>query len=75
MHIVQLKIADNIYHNIMFLLNNLKLDGLKIEEDKLNLTNERSYYQDWTKEEISNIGKIGFDSKSFVDDDEDYSKW
>ncbi len=32
-------------------------------------------YELWNQEEISNIGKIGFNSKSFVDDDEDYSKW
>jgi len=24
---------------------------------------------------IENIGKIGFNSQSFIDDDEDYSKW
>ena len=32
-------------------------------------------YMTWHKKELENIGKIGFNSKSFVDDDEDYSKW
>ncbi len=34
MHTVQLKIDDNIYNNVMFLLNNLNLKGLVIEEQK-----------------------------------------
>ena len=29
----------------------------------------------WSDEELDNIGKIGFMSDSFEDDDEDYSKW
>ncbi|MDQ7060701.1 MAG: hypothetical protein Q9M43_06035 [Sulfurimonas sp.] len=37
MHTVQLKIDNNIYHNVMFLLNNLKLEGLEIKEDKESL--------------------------------------
>ena len=32
-------------------------------------------YELWNQEEINNIGIIGFNSKSFVEDDEDYSKW
>ena len=32
-------------------------------------------YELWNQEEINNIGKIGFSSKSFVNDDEDYLKW
>ena len=34
MHTVQLKIDNSIYHNVMFLLNNLKLKGLHINETK-----------------------------------------
>ncbi len=34
MHTVKLKIEDNIYQNIMFLLNNLNLKGLVIKEEK-----------------------------------------
>ena len=32
MHTIKLQVEDNIYQNIMFLLKNLKLDGLKIED-------------------------------------------
>jgi hypothetical protein len=32
-------------------------------------------YNNWSEEEIENIGKIGLISKSFEQDDEDYSKW
>jgi energy-coupling factor transporter ATP-binding protein EcfA2 len=31
---VQLKIDNSIYDNVMFLLKNLKLKGLEIQEDK-----------------------------------------
>lgn len=33
MHTVKLKIEDDIYQNIMFLLNNLNLKGLEIKEE------------------------------------------
>ncbi len=29
----------------------------------------------WHKKELENIGKVGLHSQSFVEDDEDYSKW
>lgn len=29
----------------------------------------------WKEDELRDIGKIGLESKSFEDDDEDYSKW
>lgn len=32
-------------------------------------------YDDWSNEELKKVGKIGFNSQSFVEDDEDYSKW
>ncbi|MCT7606787.1 type II toxin-antitoxin system Phd/YefM family antitoxin [Aliarcobacter butzleri] len=32
-------------------------------------------YMSWHKKELENIGKIGLDSKSFIEDNEDYSKW
>jgi predicted nucleic acid-binding protein len=35
MHTVQLKIDNSIYHNVMFILNNLKLKGLEIKEESL----------------------------------------
>lgn len=45
MHTVQLKIDNNIYHNVMFLLNNLKLKGLEIKEDKQVITNKQEIKQ------------------------------
>ena len=32
-------------------------------------------YEVWSDKEIENIGKIGFISSSFEEDNEDYSKW
>ena len=32
-------------------------------------------YMTWHKKELESVGKIGFDSRSFVDDSEDYTKW
>lgn len=32
-------------------------------------------YMTWHKKELENIGKIGLNSKSFIDVKEDYSKW
>ncbi len=44
--------------------------------DEYNLIKETNYnYETWSQEEIKNIGKIGFISKSFADDNEDYTKW
>jgi len=75
MQIVQLKIDNSIYHNVMFLLNNLKLKGLEIQEDKVVVSDIISNHNEWSEEELTNISKIGFNSKSFADDIEDYSKW
>ncbi len=38
-------------------------------------TKEKDLYKVWDEAELLQVGKIGFDSKSFVDDGEDYSKW
>ena len=62
MHTVQLKIDNSIYHNIMFLLNNLNLKGLEIKE---------------TKEVVKKINSLDFSQykvKSF-EDIEDPVKW
>ena len=32
-------------------------------------------YMTWHKKELDNIGKIGFNSNSFVEDSEDYTQW
>ncbi len=33
---------------------------------------ENNHYQLWSSNELEMIGKIGFSSKSFIEDDEDY---
>ena len=38
MHTIQLKVEDNIYHNIMFILTNLRVNGLEIKEINENGT-------------------------------------
>jgi hypothetical protein len=46
MHTVQLKIDNSIYHNVMFLLNNLNLKGLEIKEDHTQtMTNKQKIKQ------------------------------
>lgn len=48
MHTVKLKVDDRVYNNVMFLLENLKIDGLEIAEidnkkvDKLSKKVEKS---------------------------------
>ncbi len=76
MHSIKLNIQDNIYNHIMFLLKSLNPKDIEIIDDELYSNNTQNInYEDWTQEEIANIGKIGFISKSFIDDKEDYSQW
>ena len=56
MHTVKLKIEDDIYQNIMFLLNNLDLKGLEIKEEKVeNSTNTKHKLQQLFKEKKINV--------------------
>jgi hypothetical protein len=50
MHIVQLKLDDSIYSNVMFLLNNLNLKGLEIKEEELK-------YKQNNKDKINKLFK------------------
>jgi len=76
MHTVTLNIKDNIYNHIMFLLKSLNPKDIEIiNQDKNPNSSQQINYENWTQKEIENIGKIGLCSKSFVEDDEDYSKW
>ncbi|MDQ7060712.1 MAG: hypothetical protein Q9M43_06090 [Sulfurimonas sp.] len=74
MHVVKLNIQDSIYNHIMFLLKNINTKELEIIEDK-KVISDNVQYDKWNKSELNSIGKIGFNSKSFIDDNEDYSKW
>jgi len=73
MHTIRLNIQDNIYSHIIFLLKSLNPKDIEIinEESMSNDAKDKN----WNDTDISNIGKIGFNSKSFVEDKEDYSKW
>ncbi|GAW87309.1 conserved hypothetical protein [Bathymodiolus platifrons methanotrophic gill symbiont] len=56
MHTVKLKIEDDIYQNIMFLLNNLNLKGLEIKEEKVeNSTNTKYKIQQLFKAKKINV--------------------
>ncbi len=43
--------------------------------EEIATTKEKNSYEAWDENELLQVGKIGLDSKSFVDDVEDYSKW
>ena len=76
MHTIKLHIQDGVYNHVMFLLKSLAPQGVEIAEDSdrpLNKT--KNEYETWSQEELQQVGKLGMDSRSFVDDDEDYSKW
>ena len=75
MHTIKLHVQDSIYEHIMFFLDSINSKKLEIIEDKEIIFDDVVSYNEWTSEELENIGKIGFNSKSFVEDSEDYSKW
>ena len=56
---------------------NIKLpDDFDYEEvEVVIMPKKEDDYEFWSDEEIDSIGKIGFVSSSFEDDNEDYSKW
>lgn len=60
MHSINLQIEDNIYQNVMFLLNNLNLTGLKIKED--SITSDKPKLQennpDFSKYKINSFKDI-----------------
>ncbi len=66
MHIITLKVKNKkIYEHITSFLRSLNIKELEIIENE-----ELIEYKTWNETEIANIGKIGFLSKSFVDDEE-----
>ena len=67
MHTVTLNIQDNIYDHVMFLLKNLNHKDLEIVEEKRVSTSDIKY-NDWNTMELDSVGKIGFNSKSFIED-------
>ena len=70
MQTVEIKVEEQYIDNILIILKNLK-EGM-IKEIKVKDNKE---FKDWSDKELEQIGKIGFVSKSFVEDSEDYSRW
>ena len=58
MHTVKLKIDNSIYENIMFLLKNLNLEGLKIESDKEELIYDENGIPYINTKETKEIEKV-----------------
>ena len=70
MQTVEIKVEEQYIDNILIILKNLK-EGM-IKEIKVKDNKE---FEEWSDKELEQIGKIGFVSKSFVEDSEDYSRW
>ncbi len=72
-------IFDSVYlHNDEVIIHRKdKENVVLISFEEYNLLNslKKHDYMSWDDKELENIGKIGHHSKSFVDDEEDYSKW
>ena len=77
MHSIRLDIQDSVFDKVIYFLQNLPKDEVIIVEDKVIDTSsiEGKNWDYWSEEELNSIGKIGFLSTSFEDDDEDYSQW
>ena len=70
MQTVEIKVEEQYIDNILIILKNLKegmIKKIKVKDNK--------EFEDWSDKELEQIGKIGFVSKSFVEDSEDYSRW
>ena len=79
-HSLQINIADSLYEKFIAYIQSLPQDSISVKKIKnIYKSNgsdiDRVYYEPWSEDELLQIGKIGFDSRSFVDDKENYSKW
>jgi antitoxin YefM len=72
-------VFDSVYidHEEVVIHRKGRENVVMISMDEYNILKKlQSYdYIPWHKKELENIGKIGLHSKSFVEDNEDYSKW
>jgi hypothetical protein len=70
MHTLTLNIQDSLLDKVLDFLQNLP-------ENKIHIIENRAIedFDYWSEKEINDIGKIGFHSNSFEEDNEDYSKW
>jgi len=62
-------------NQLLELSQNLKVELNKLVEKFLSEKIKDISFTEWSENEINSIGKIGFHSSSFENDDEDYSKW
>ncbi len=70
MQTVEIKVDDQYIDKVLDTLKTLKegiIKGVVVKEAKP--------FETWSEKELESIGKIGFVSKSFIEDDEDYSQW
>ena len=58
MHKVKLKMEDNIYKNIMFILQNLQLKGLEIEEIYENKTTKTKIQELFSNKKVDTFKTI-----------------
>lgn len=79
MHALKLNIEDSVFDKVIYFLQNLPKNEVRIVEDKMIADNERDGldWDYWSEEELKNFGKytIALSSNDFGDDNEDYSKW
>ena len=72
-------IFDSVYlHNDEVIIHRKDKENvvmISLEEYNLLSSLKAHDHMSWDDKELANIGKIGHNSKSFVDDSEDYSKW
>ena len=72
-------IFDSVYlnHDEVIIHRKGKENVVMIPFEEYNMLNalKKHDYMTWDEKEIDNIGKIGFNSKSFIEDKEDYTKW
>ena len=74
-HSLQINIADSLYETFIAYIQSLPQDSISVKKIKnISKSNDSDFYEPWSEDELLQIGKIGFDSKSFVDDGEDYTK-
>ena len=68
---VILDIKDTMYEHLVFFINHIDKNEVKVISHK---TIENNQLIPWSEEELESIGKIGFISDSFEEDKEDYTK-
>ena len=70
MQTVEIEVDEKYIDKVLDTLKTLKegiIKGVVVKETEP--------FEVWNEKELESIGKIGFVSKSFVEDDEDYSQW